>query len=476
MVLHKSKHLRFLINSILKFGNKVLIENLKNGKKTTYEDFYNKSINFCNYLKFKKKLKRSDKIIIKLENSEEYLVSVFACFIGGFVACPIDQEISKTKYSNLKKIINPSLEILNFKDIKYLQIKKKLGIGGNQISIIIFTSGTTGEPKGIQIKTNSYLGSAKSFGNLCEYNADTKIYHCLPMNYNAGLLNTFFSALFYGSEIVLGPKIDSLNILNFWTNILDKNITSVHMIPEIANALCRLNVSLKERECAKKIEKIICTGSYLYESTKDNFEKKFQKRLLSCYGLTEVGGPITLQKWEDSFEENSVGQKLKEVKIKIFRKKKLNHILVKTPYLFESYLLSKDKINKPDLNNGYFNTGDVGYIKDNQLFVTGRRKDIFKKGSEIISPQEIKNVCLKSKLIKDCCVIEKSDLNKGAKIYILVEFSNFKDPILNINKLNKFLIKNLKKIEIPDKIIPVPKILKTYNGKIKKFEMEKIYL
>ena len=87
-----------------------------------------------------------------------------------------------------------------------------------------------------------------------------------------------------------------------------------------------------------------------------------------------------------------------------------------------------------------------------------------------------KNVCLKSKLIKDCCVIEKTDLNKGAKIYILVEFSNFKDPILNINKLNKFLIKNLKKIEIPDKIIPVPKILKTYNGKIKKFEMEKIYL
>ena len=84
--------------------------------------------------------------------------------------------------------------------------------------------------------------------------------------------------------------------------------------------------------------------------------------------------------------------KLKGVKIKTFRKKKLNHILVKTPYLFESYLLSKGKISKPDLNNGYFNTGDVGYIKGNQLFVTGRRKDIFKKGSEIIEIDENKSL------------------------------------------------------------------------------------
>ena len=125
-------------------------------------------------------------------------------------------------------------------------------------------------------------------------------------------------------------------------------------------------------------------------------------------------------------------------------KKSSSHIpvglIISLIIFFELIIVIGGWKNKPELNNGYFNTGDVGYIKDNQLFVTGRRKDIFKKGSEIISPQEIKNVCLKSKLIKDCCVIEKSDLNKGAKIYILVEFSNFKDPILNINKLNKFLI------------------------------------
>ena len=73
-------------------------------------------------------------------------------------------------------------------------------------------------------------------------------------------------------------------------------------------------------------------------------------------------------------------------------------------------------------------------------------------------------------------MIIKDDQNKGSKIYILIKIINKKDIIKSIKNLNKFLIKNLKRIELPEKIIPVPEILKTYNGKIKKSEMEKVYL
>ena len=69
----------------------------------------------------------------------------------------------------------------------------------------------------------------------------------------------------------------------------------------------------------------------------------FKKRLLNCYGVTELGGPITLQNWEDSFEEYSVGQISEDIKIKINKSNKLNHILVKSPYIFENYILSKNK-------------------------------------------------------------------------------------------------------------------------------------
>ena len=472
----KPKNLNKIIDCFLNFNNKTLIENIQSGQKTSYIEFFNRSREFSNYLKINKKINQNDRIVIKLDNSEEYLIAIFACFIGGYVACPIDKEISSLKYKKLLKILRPAYKVLSKKDVKYFEIKKKIIKPKDKISLIIFTSGTTGEPKGVQIKTDAYLGSASAFGNICEYNLDSKIYHCLAMHFNAGLLNTFFAGIFYGSKILLGPKINSLNILFFWKNILEKNISSLHLVPEIANALCKLSVSNQEKEYIKKIDKIISTGGYLYESTKADFEMKYQKRLLSCYGLTEVGGPITLEKWEQSFEEYSVGEKIKEIKIKIIEKKKLNHIFIKTPYMFDSYLLQNNRKKRPKLLNGYYDTNDIGYITNNQLFISGRRKDIFKKGSEIISAEEIQNVCLKSSVINDCCVIIKDDQNKGSKIYIMIKIINKKDIIKSIKNLNKFLIKNLKRIELPEKIIPVPEILKTNNGKIRKLEMEKVYL
>ena len=97
--------------------------------------------------------------------------------------------------------------------------------------------------------------------------------------------------------------------------------------------------------------------------------------------------------------------------------------------MFDSYLLQSNRKKRPELLNGYYNTNDIGYITNNELFISGRRKDIFKKGSEIISAEEIQNVCLKSKVIKDCCVIIKDDQNKGSKIYILIKIINKKDII-----------------------------------------------
>ena len=296
------------------------------------------------------------------------------------------------------------------------------------------------------------------------------------MHYNAGLLNTFFSGLLNGSKITIGPQVNMINLLKFWNNLSKSNIHSVHIVPEIANALLKLNIDRSTKDDVQKIDKIISTGSHLYEETKDKFEKKYQKRLLSCYGLTEIGGPITLQDWEDTFEENSVGKLINNISLKIIKKNNLNLIYVKTPYLFDSYLLENGKIQKPKTVNGYFNTNDIGIFKDENLFIYGRKKEIFKRGSEIVSPQDIENTCRKFKNVIDCAVLTQDNVSKGSKIYLLIEFKENIAAIKSLNSLRKFLEKNLKKIEFPDKILLVPKIFRTPSGKIKKNDMQKIYI
>lgn len=477
-MLDKKISINTVIKILEKNGEKTLIHQVNHNKKISYSDFLKKSQEFLYFLQNKKKLKLGDKIIIKLENSAEYLISIFACFMGHFIACPIDKEIPNVKYKKIKKILNAKYEINNFNKIKYIQkntqnlkVKNK-----NLLCLVIFTSGSTGQPKGIQIKLKQYLGSAFEFGKIAEYDNKTNIYHCLPMHYNAGLLNTFFSGLFNCSKIIIGPQINMLNLFKFWNNLSTFNINSVHIVPEIANGLLKLNIDTKIQDDVQKIDKIICTGSHLYEETKDKFEKKYKKRLLSCYGLTEIGGPITLQDWEDTFEENSVGKLIKNISIKIIKKNNVNLVYVKTPYLFDSYLLENGKIQKPKKIKGYFNTNDIGFFKNKNLFINGRKKEIFKRGSEIVSPQDIENTCRKFKIVSDCAALTEDNINKGSKIYLLVKFMQNKATIKNLKLLNKFLIKNLKKIELPDKILLVPKIFRTASGKLKKNDMQKTYI
>lgn len=452
----------------------IFINILNKNINISYDDFYKNSLNVLNNFK-KQKIKPGSKIIVKMDNSIEYLYVIFACLLGNYIVCPIDTEISKEKLSKIDKILNPAKKIKNKNHVKYSENNFKVNIKEKAPYIIIFTSGTTGEPKGIQISNTAYIGSAISYSKLANYNNDSVILHFLPMYYNAGILNTFFACFFGGSKIVLTNKISALNILNFWENIRDQNISSIHLTPEIANGLTKIKIPEDLKDQIKKI-KIISTGSYLHQKIVDTFEKQYNVRILSCYGLTEIGGPLTIQNWENTFVEGSVGHHSKEVKIKIKKHDKRGHIYIKSPYIMDCYVGDNRKKTKINLDNGYFNTGDVGSYKQGELIIKGRRKDIIKKGAEIISMPYIENIFMKNKLVDEVCGISENDINKGSKIFVFVKFKENNNIEKSLLKLIKEISNKLKRIEVPDKIIPVPSIPRTYNGKIKKNVLSEIYL
>ena len=463
------------INKILeKKKNFIFIKDKIKKQNYTYLDFFNKSVEILNFLK-SRKIKEGSKILIKLDNSYEYLCLVFACLLGNYVACPIDTEIKKDKFLEIEKILNPAIKITGLNHIKYIKKNSKVKIKKNCEFLIIFTSGTTGKPKGISITNNSYVKSAKSFSKLIDYDENSKILHMLPMYYNAGLLNTFISPFFSGSIIILSEKISGFNLVNFWKIFEEEEINSFHLTPEIANTLTKLNIKKNFSDNISKIQ-IISTGSYLHQNTIDKFEKLYKKRLLSCYGLTELGGPLTLQNWENTYIEGSVGYHSKDIKIKVLKKSQEKQILVKSPFMMSFFIDEKGKKIKPKLINGYFNTGDVGDYKKKELFIFGRRRDIIKKGAEIISIPYIENVFLKNSLIDEASGISEFDETKGSKIYLFVKFKNSNNFNNALEKLKKDINKKLKRIEFPDRIIPVPSLPKTYNGKVKKEVLRDIYL
>ena len=99
-MLNKKNNIQLLLSSFDKYSEDCLIQSTSNKEEITYKVFFERAIEFLNYLKLKKKIKIGDKILIKIENSPEYLISIFACVIGGLIACPIDLQTPREKYKN----------------------------------------------------------------------------------------------------------------------------------------------------------------------------------------------------------------------------------------------------------------------------------------------------------------------------------------------------------------------------------------
>jgi len=462
---------------IRKNKNKPLIQNINN-RTITYSQFYKRSLELYNFFDGIG-LKKEDKIIIKLDNCIEYLHIYLSCLIGGFVASPIDPKIKDERYSEIKKILNPQLIIEKKEQIKFLKSKKKINekVNTNNEFLIIQTSGTTGDSKGILFDLKAIINSSINFAKISNLDANSIVYHHLPMYYMPGVLNTFFSPLISGSKIVLGSMTSSKEILNFWKMPIKYKVNNLNLTPSMCFSLCSIfRGNIKEKKEIKKIKNIIAFGSPLYSSIKKKFKSIFDINLRHCYGITECGGPLTVQSLKKSQQMDDCGifgaKTIFEIRNKINGRGK---IFVKNNFLMKGYATLKGLVVSKDKRN-FFETGDVGYLKNNQLYITGREKEIIKKGGELISLGLIESKVMENDQILEAASITIKDELMSEKIILFV--SLIQPKIANkaniIESLYHYLSLKLKKIEIPDKIKIISEIPKNRNGKTNKIYLNNL--
>ena len=459
-----------------KFSENILVLD-SNSKKITYRDFFVRSLKLINFFK-KKRIEKNSKILILSDNCLNYLITLTACLFGGYVVCPVDPAMKSERLDEFKKIFNIDYIIKDANELIFenLLADSTLVNYDNDDFLIICSSGTTGDPKGILFSSNSFLKSSESFSNLAKYDDKTKIFHCLPMFYMAGVLNTFFSCIFSGSTIVLGKKFSNSNILNFWDLPQKFNCNVLHLTPSIIAAVCEVCKSTPElKKHVAQYKSIISTASYLYPKIQEKFYKIFNKRIFSCYGVTEVGGPLTIQSREDTFLDFCVGSHSSEVKITIKKDQDgTKKVMIKTPFLMKGYL-TKAGLQTPKTLNDYYDTGDLGDYKDGLLFINGRKRDIIKKGGELISLSFIENTALENDSILEAAAIGKKDVLVGEELYLVITINGKFSLNEKIKEIRDFLSKKLRPIEMPKKIIITSQIPKTGLGKFKKNSLLKLF-
>jgi acyl-CoA synthetase (AMP-forming)/AMP-acid ligase II len=467
-IFHKYKNNEFLINY--------------DGSSISYNDFWKSVEGFAKKL-ISAGCKEGDFLLIKIENCKEYLQIYVACMETGIIACPIDPDLPEDRYKVLLDEINPSFIIDDIEKIKTFKTKNFNATTStsnnnyNKNFIMLYSSGTTGEPKGILHTTSSLIASAKSFSQLSGINKDSVIYHHFPMYYMAGIFNMFLCPMVSGAKIVLGKRFSREQMLKFWDIPKKNGVNNLTLTPTMAISLVKVyRHDSSIMKYIQGIESIISTGSYLHRSTFDEFKKEFSIPLQTCYGVTEVGGTITFNSKEESelSIDDSVGSFDKKIDFKCEgTKHNPAEIVVRTPFMMSGYFIN-GKI-KSGLKNGYFYTGDIGYLENNRLYITGRQSDRIKKGGEFISLSYIENTLMKFDLTDELCVLSIEDSFWGNKVLVFYVANNsYSDDSLKRELVN-FSLKNLTKIEMPDEYIKIKKFPKTSIGKIKKNDLLDIY-
>jgi len=341
-------------------------------------------------------------------------------------------------------------------------------IYSKDIKLLIYTSGTTSEPKGVQHTHNTILAEILNVSYFWNLSYDDVIFMPSPVTHITGYLYALELPFINGNTVVLMDTWDPIHALQL---IKKENCSLTIGATPFLHDLLRCLPTNK----LKIPLTFVCGGAYVPSELIYEAWNKAGMRAFRVYGLTEAPTISAGIRPEDSIKKAAETDGYifgNEVNIVDESDRPVNigeegEILVKGPEVFVGY-------KEPSLNNeafdkdGWFRTGDIGRIdKDGFLTISGRRKDIIIRGGENISPREIEDILQKHPKIEMSAVVAFPDKKMGEKACAYVKLK--RGNSFTFNEMIDFLIKyNFAKQKLPERLEIINEFPTTPSGKIKK--------
>lgn len=488
------------------------------GEKISYNQLLHHIDVFSSLLEVSKE----DKVAIFSENRPEWIYTFFAVWKKAAVNVPIDfmsnqEELlyilqdckpkviftsknNKEKVISIKEKLDYDIQVFVFEELDFKskgeskEVKKDL----EDVAVILYTSGTTGNPKGVMLTYKNILSNVRAVEKVGIASEKDSTLALLPFHHSYPLVVSMIIPLNLQATIVFLDKLTPEDILEklktYKVSILIavprvytlfhrrifQEINKSSLTKAVFKVVKTINYQPLSRLIFKKVHQVfggnikyfVSGGSKLdLEVAKDLWALGF--KVIEGYGLTETS-PIVSFNPPDKIKLGSVGKPIEGVEVKILD----GEILVKGDNVFKGYY-NKPLETQSSFKDGYFMTGDLGYLDDEgYLYITGRKKEIIVlPNGKNINPEEIENHILKiSDIVKEVAVIEK-DNSLFAIIYPDFEAVK-KKGIVNLEETIKWnVIDKYNLTQPPYKRIGGFKIVnqelpKTRLGKIRRFMLK----
>lgn len=433
-------------------------------------------------------LNNGDKVILECTQNVGYVVVLFGIMLAGGIAVPVEKNCDDARLEQY--IQDTSSEIVitqKFFTVNLAEIDKYISNiefdlinipDENNISEILYTTGTTGHSEGI---VHTFRSQHYTVENKIHLIQDTESYTAMiiaPLNHAFGVRCLYYH-LTLGNTAFIQEKIMPLNRL--FQNIEQYSISSIALNPS-ALAIILRNSGDKFSQFANQIKYMEFSSSPLgIELLKQIMFLLPYSKMYNTYGSTEAGCITGFDNAKEIHRYNSIGKP--NIYSNVFivddngKKKEGNGInnagllAVDGPIIMKGYYNNIDATSDA-LRNGIYITKDITYRdEDGFYYLLGRKSDIISIGGLKVAPIEIENISKAYDEVIDCACVGKKDTLAGEVPVLFVEVTD----CFNRQKLFELLTQQLEPFKCPKEIIIIDKLPKTFNGKIKRKELrEKI--
>lgn len=336
---------------------------------------------------------------------------------------------------------------------------------------ILFTSGTTSEPKGVRISHRNLFAHLATLSRQFDYSPDSRILNVLPLDHTDGLVQGPMVAFFNGATVYRPLRFSIQNLGRLLDSVYTHRITHFVAVPTILSLIHKLGSGYEDSFSTSDFRFVISAAAYLEPALWESFESRFKTRVANVYGLTEtVTGGLFSGPTDADHKIGTVGKPV-DCEVKIVDEHHnpvpvgtVGEILLRGENVMKGYVNAEEETDKV-LKDGWLYTGDLGSM-DGEGFVriVGRKKSIIKSGGMNISPNEITEIVNLHPHILDATTIGMPDESWGEiAVTCVVDKPGTK---VTQTDLIEFIRDHLEPYKIPARIYSVPELPKGPSGKI----------
>ncbi len=349
-------------------------------------------------------------------------------------------------------------------------------------ALIVYTSGTTGRPKGVVTTRRALAAQIETLVNAWGWTANDRSLHVLPLHHIHGIVNALSSALWVGASVEF---LDPFDPVGAWDRLASGEITVLTAVPTIYNRLITAwdaaNIPTRTRWSAgaRGLRLMMSGSAALPVNVLTRWEAITGHRLLERYGMTEIGMALS-NPLHGERRAGTVGQPLPNVEIRLTDEHgapapngQPGQIEVRGPQVFHEYWGRPDDTAR-SFKDGWFATGDVAVLEAGYYRILGRQSvDIIKSAGYKISALEIEELAREHPDVADCAVVALPDPDLGERIAAAVV--PVPGTVLAPEPFRAWLKERLAAYKVPKDIRVVPELPRNAMGKVVKQDLRRLF-